>query len=63
MSDDTLLTVEGLVVRFAVKRGRGFGKNAYLHAVDNVNFTVKRGETLVNPALEKQPPRLLLRAL
>lgn len=46
MSDDTLLTVEGLVVRFAVKRGRGFGKNAYLHAVDNVNFTVKRGETL-----------------
>lgn len=46
MSDDTLLTVEDLVVRFAVKRGRGFGKNAYLHAVDNVNFTVKRGETL-----------------
>ena len=46
MSDDTLLTVEDLVVRFAVKRGRGFGKNAYLHAVDNVNFIVKRGETL-----------------
>ena len=46
MSDDTLLTVEDLVVRFAVKRGHGFGKNAYLHAVDNVNFTVKRGETL-----------------
>ena len=46
MSDETLLNVEDLVVRFAVKRGRGFGKNAYLHAVDSVNFTVKKGETL-----------------
>jgi peptide/nickel transport system ATP-binding protein len=46
MSSDILLNVEDLVVRFAVKRGRGFGKNAYLHAVDDVNFTVKRGETL-----------------
>lgn len=46
MSDDTLLKVENMTVRFAVKRGRGFGKNAYLHAVDDVSFTVKRGETL-----------------
>ncbi len=46
MSDETLLNVENMTVRFAVKRGRGFGKNAFLHAVDDVSFTVKRGETL-----------------
>ena len=46
MSDDTLLNVENMTVRFAVKRGRGFGKNAFLHAVDDVSFSVKRGETL-----------------
>lgn len=46
MKAETLLEVENMTVRFAVKRGRGFGKNAYLHAVDDVSFTVKRGETL-----------------
>ena len=46
MKAETLLEVENMTVRFAVKRGRGFGKNAYLHAVDDVSFTVKCGETL-----------------
>ncbi|MEN8891518.1 ABC transporter ATP-binding protein [Planktotalea arctica] len=46
MKAETLLKVENMTVRFAVKRGRGFGKNAHLHAVDDVSFTVKRGETL-----------------
>lgn len=46
MADNTLLNVENMTVRFAVKRGRGFGKNAYLHAVDDVSFTIKKGETL-----------------
>ena len=46
MTDKPLLEVDNLVVRFAVKRGRGFGKNAFLHAVDDVSFSIKRGETL-----------------
>jgi peptide/nickel transport system ATP-binding protein len=46
MSNETLLNVENLTVRFAVKRGRGLGKNAYLHAVDDVSFEIKQGETL-----------------
>ena len=41
-----LLTVDKLGVRFAVKRGGGWGKRAYLYAVDDVSFTVNRGETL-----------------
>ncbi|MGB0412051.1 MAG: ABC transporter ATP-binding protein [Pikeienuella sp.] len=41
-----LLTVENLGVRFAVKRGGGFGKKSYLHAVDDVSFAVNKGETL-----------------
>ncbi len=46
MTDTTLLNVENMTVRFAVKRGRGFGKNAYLHAVDDVSFKINKGETL-----------------
>ncbi|MEM7378873.1 MAG: ABC transporter ATP-binding protein [Pseudomonadota bacterium] len=43
-----LLDVKNLTVRFEVARGGGgFGKKkAYLHAVDDVSFSVKRGETL-----------------
>ncbi len=41
-----LLDVENLTVRFAVKRGGGWGKKSYLYAVDDVSFAVKRGETL-----------------
>lgn len=41
-----LLDVQNLTVRFAVKRGSGWGQKAYLYAVDDVSFQVKRGETL-----------------
>ncbi len=41
-----LLDVENLTVRFAVKQGSGWGQKSYLYAVDDVSFTVKRGETL-----------------
>jgi peptide/nickel transport system ATP-binding protein len=46
MSDTPLLKVEDLTVRFAVKRGGGFGQKHYLYAVDNISFEVKKGETL-----------------
>ncbi len=42
---DTLLDVKNLSVRFAVK-SRGWGKKSYLHAVDDVSFSIKRGKTL-----------------
>jgi peptide/nickel transport system ATP-binding protein len=42
-----LLEIENLSVRFPIrKKGGGFGSKSYLTAVDNVNFTVKKGETL-----------------
>ena len=42
-----LLEIENLSVRFPVrKKGTGFGVKTYLTAVDNINFTVKKGETL-----------------
>lgn len=45
MSD--LLEIQNLTVRFPVrKKGAGWGSKAYLTAVDNVDFTVKKGETL-----------------
>ena len=46
MSDTPLLKVENLTVRFAVKRGGGFGKKHFLYAVDDVSFEVAKGETL-----------------
>ena len=44
MSD--LLNVENLSVRFEVKRGGGFRRKSFLYAVDDVTFSVNRGETL-----------------
>ena len=41
-----VLTVEDLVVRFAVKREGLFGKPGQLHAVDGVSFEIGRGRTL-----------------
>jgi len=41
-----LLNVENLSVRFELKRGGLWGPKSYLYAVDNVSFSVKRGETL-----------------
>jgi len=42
-----LLEVENLTVRFPVRKKSGrFGGKTYLSAVDNVDFTVKKGETL-----------------
>ncbi len=46
MTTGTLLNVENLTVRFAVKRGGGWGRKSYLYAVDDVSFEIKRGETL-----------------
>lgn len=47
MRDDSpLVEVKNLSVRFAVKRGGGFGKTSYLYAVDDVSFEIRRGETL-----------------
>lgn len=43
---DILLQVDGLTVRFAVKRGAGIGRKSYLYAVDDVSFEIKRGQTL-----------------
>ncbi|WP_425045379.1 ABC transporter ATP-binding protein [Primorskyibacter sp. S87] len=45
-SPPPLLTVEDLVVRFGIKRGGLFGDRHYLQAVDQVSFSVNRGETL-----------------
>ncbi|WP_238365037.1 ABC transporter ATP-binding protein [Mesobacterium pallidum] len=42
---DALLEARNLSVRFPV-RARGWGKKAYLTAVDDVSFTVKKGQTL-----------------
>ncbi|MDU8911014.1 ABC transporter ATP-binding protein [Aestuariicoccus sp. MJ-SS9] len=42
-----LLEIENLSVRFPVrKKGAGWGARTYLTAVDSVNFTVRKGETL-----------------
>ncbi|MDD9909222.1 MAG: ATP-binding cassette domain-containing protein [Ahrensia sp.] len=48
MADDAkpFLQVENLTVRFPVKRGGMFGGKAYLYAVDDISFQLKRGQTL-----------------
>lgn len=46
MSETSLLKVENLTVRFAVKRGGSFGKKHFLYAVDDVSFEVAKGKTL-----------------
>ncbi|MHA6263092.1 ABC transporter ATP-binding protein [Arenibacterium sp. CAU 1754] len=43
---DSLLTVENLSVHFAVQRKGIFGPKSYLRAVDDVSFSVRKGETL-----------------
>ena len=43
---DELLNVENLTVRFPVKRGGLFGGKSFLYAVDDISFSIKRGETL-----------------
>ena len=45
MTDAPLLDVKNLTVRFEVKRG-GWGQKSYLYAVDDVSFSVPRGQTL-----------------
>ncbi len=43
----TLLDIRNLTVRFPVrKKGAGWGKRHFLTAVDDVSFTVRKGETL-----------------
>jgi peptide/nickel transport system ATP-binding protein len=44
--DAPLVTVKNLSVRFAVRRGHRIGKTAWLYAVDDVSFDIRRGETL-----------------
>ncbi|MFD0915185.1 ABC transporter ATP-binding protein [Pseudahrensia aquimaris] len=41
-----LLDVQNLSVRFPVKRGGMFGGKSWLYAVDDISFTVPKGETL-----------------
>jgi ABC-type oligopeptide transport system ATPase subunit len=43
--DDVLLRVENLVKYFPVKSGGVFRPREYVHAVDDVSFTVRRGQT------------------
>jgi oligopeptide/dipeptide ABC transporter ATP-binding protein len=43
--DDTLLRVENLVKYFPVRSSGFFTKREHVHAVDDVSFTVRRGET------------------
>jgi len=43
---EPLLCVENLQVRFPVKRGGMFGTKGFLNAVDDVSFSVRKGETL-----------------
>ena len=44
---DSLLDIRNLTVRFPVrKKGAGFGQKSWLTAVDDVSFSVKKGETL-----------------
>lgn len=42
---DAILRAENIVKRFTV-RGGGFGRRRYVHAVDDVTFELRRGETL-----------------
>jgi len=45
-SDDPLVELDGLTKRFAVQQGVFARGKAEVHAVENVNLTVRRGETL-----------------
>ncbi|MCR9125615.1 MAG: ABC transporter ATP-binding protein [Rhodobacteraceae bacterium] len=46
MTPDPLLRVQNLSVRFAVRRGGFMAAKSWLYAVDDVSFSVRRGETL-----------------
>lgn len=46
MTSETLLEVANLTVQFPVKRSSMIGKKQWLRAVDDVSFTINRGETL-----------------
>ncbi len=43
---ESLLQVEELRVRFAIKKMLPWSASRYLHAVDNVSFDIQKGETL-----------------
>lgn len=45
-SPDNLLDVKNLSVRFPVKRGGFLARKAWLYAVDDISFSVPKGETL-----------------
>ncbi|MET4808142.1 ABC transporter ATP-binding protein [Limibacillus sp. MBR-115] len=44
--DEPILQIEGLTKHFAVGGNHLFGSKAIVHAVDDVNLTVRRGETI-----------------
>jgi oligopeptide/dipeptide ABC transporter ATP-binding protein len=44
-TDDVLLKVDNLVKYFPVKKTGFFGQREYVHAVDDVSLTVRRGQT------------------
>src|SRR5215471_160733 len=46
MTDDALVEVTNLTKHFPVKQGVFASGKAFVHAVEDVNLTVKRGETL-----------------
>jgi oligopeptide transport system ATP-binding protein len=45
-NEETLLTVEDLVMYFPIRRGIFQNVVGYVHAVDGISFEIKRGETL-----------------
>jgi oligopeptide transport system ATP-binding protein len=46
MNEDTLISVSGLKTWFPVTSGKMFGQPRFVHAVDNVDFSICRGKTL-----------------
>jgi len=44
--DATLVDVQGLKLYFPVKSNRGFGRKRLVRAVEDVTFTIRKGETL-----------------
>ncbi len=45
-NEETLLTVEDLVMYFPIRRGIFQNVVGHVHAVDGISFEIKRGETL-----------------
>ena len=46
ISQDTVLSVEGLTVHYPVRKGMLGRQVQYVHAADDVSFTLRKGETL-----------------